>query len=159
MSTTINTTLPPGLHAGRGDARARRWNEALIAAMAPGSTPATRLESALVAIDAHLDGIAGCPAAWGDVLSAEIVLGELLFLRAILLGAEPAMHGGEGLARAKIRRFKSCNGPCSNWIGREDYGALKPLLATAVRAERKRVGVPSKLPARRRQKPKKGAAS
>lgn len=135
----------------RPDAARRRWDAALDAALAPDSTPETRLESALVAIDAHLNGIVRVPAMWGDAMSAEMILGELLFLRTVLLGVEPSRWGGEALSRAKIRRFRTCNGPCSNWIGREDYEALRPLLAIAVKAERKRHGVPSKVPTRRRR--------
>jgi len=92
-------------------------------------------------------------------LSAEVVLCELLFLRAILLGVEPAMHGGEAFNRAKIRRFKSCNGPASNWIDREDVQAASPLFAFAVKAERRRHGVPSKVPARRRKRLAVGGAA
>ena len=136
----------------RPDAACPRWDAALAASLAQGSTPETRLESALVAIDAHLNGIVRYTGMWGDTMSAEMILCELLFLRALLLGVEPSMHGGEALSRAKIQRFKTCNGPASNWIGREDFDALRPLLAIAVRAERKRHGVPSKVPVRRARK-------
>lgn len=144
--------MKPTIRSHRNDAASRAWNAAMDAAMAPGSTPETRLESALVVIDAHLNAIVRMPAGWGDTQGAEFMLGELLFLRAVLLGVEPSRYGGEALARAKIRRFKSCNGPCSNWIGREDFDALTPLLALAVRAERKRHGVPSKVPQRKTRK-------
>lgn len=145
-------TAPIRYRSGRVDAASCRWDAAMDAALAPGSTPDVRLESALVAIDAHLDALVRCPAGFGDTMGAEILAWELLFLRAVLCGVEPFRHGGEALNRAKVRKFKSCNGPCSNWIGRDDYAALSPLLALAVRAERKRHGVPSKVPLRRAAK-------
>lgn len=138
-------------------ASTRVWDAALAAAVAPGSTPETRLEAVLVVIDAHLNGIVRCPALWGDTMSAEIIANELLALRAVLLGAEPAWWGGEALSRAKRRRFKTDNGPASNWIGREDFDALVPLLKIAIRAERKRHGVPCKVPVRRTRTRKGGA--
>lgn len=134
------------------DAKRERWDAAMEAALAPTATPATRLEAALIVIDSHIDGIVRSPAGWGDVLSAEIMVCELLLLRAVLLGVEPHRYGGEAFARAKIRHFKSDNGPASNWIGRDDYDRLTPLLKIAVRAEFKRMGVPSKVPTRRARK-------
>ena len=64
-------------------------------------------------------------------MAAEIVFCELLFLRAALVGAEPSRWGGEALRRGKQRAFKCHNGPCSNWIGRDDFDKLTPLLAKA----------------------------
>lgn len=133
-------------------AAGKRFDAALAWAANPQATADVRVDSALVVIDAHLNAIVRCPAGWGDVMAAEMVFCELLFLRAVLVGAEPARWGGEALQRGKQRAFKCHNGPCSNWIGRGDFDKLTPLLAKALRAERKRMGVPSKVPQRRVRK-------
>lgn len=142
---------PPFLTKPR-DAASRRWNDAMTAALAPGASAGVRVESALVVIDAHLNGMTHAPGMWGDVEGVEILFCELLFLRALLLGVEPDRYGGATFRRAKRKAFRSDNGPCSNWIGRMDFKKLTPLLVLALRAERKRHGVPSKVPVRRRSK-------
>lgn len=130
----------------------KRFDAALAWAANPQATAGVRVDSALVVIDAHLNAIVRCPAGWGDVQSAEVAFCELLFLRAVLVGARPARWGGEALQRAKRRAFESHNGPCSNWIARDAFDVLAPMLAVALRAERKRMGVPSKVPMQRTRK-------
>lgn len=132
----------------------RAWDAALATAAAKDATPEARVGSALVVIDSHLNGIVRFPATWGDTMSAEIAFCELLFLRAVLVGAEPMRWGGEALSRAKQRRFKSDNGPASNWIARDDFAALTPMLKKALAAERKRMGVHSAVTMRRVRKTK-----
>ncbi len=144
--------IPRYLKHGRTDAASIRWDAAPLAALNPRAKATVRVDSALVVIDAHLNAIVRCPAGWGDTMAAEVVFCELLFLRAVLVGAEPSRWGGEALQRGKQRAFKSHNGPCSNWIGRDDFEKLTPLLAKALRTERKRMGVPSKVPQRRTRK-------
>lgn len=115
------------------------WNNALTDPMEESATGETKVRSALYIIDKQLDGILIAPGTWGDILSIETIVCELLFMRAVLLGATPNRLGGAQFNRVKRKRFGSNNGPCSNWLEPHQIDQLVPLIRIAIESERERM--------------------
>lgn len=145
--------------ANSRDIRISTFERALKLAREPGSSPEQRVESALVFIDANLDGMVRAPFTWGDPETLEAAAITLLSLRALLLGAEPHDHLSVSYRKILRRRFGERSTGAAGSLHSEAVEETADILGKFIALERKRLKVPSKMPAAKKKRYwKKGAS-